>query len=129
MDYIKSKMNKKFIIITINLLLIFIVFIAIDFFSYFLLKKIYLADYTKYKFLKFYPNIDVYENALARFDGSHTEKFKVYNFESKDNKSILVFGCSMIYGMGLKKDSETFSYKLSKILNKTVYNLGWPGGG
>ncbi len=45
-----------------------------------------------------------------------------------NNDAILLLGCSYTYGTGLQ-ENETFSFYLSKYLNKNVYNLGIPGGG
>jgi hypothetical protein len=43
------------------------------------------------------------------------------------SNSIVVFGCSQIFGIGVS-DNQTVGYYLSKLLNKSVINLGIPGG-
>ncbi len=44
------------------------------------------------------------------------------------SESILVFGCSMVYGVGVN-DTETLPYYLSTLLGKPVTNLGMGGTG
>ncbi len=43
---------------------------------------------------------------------------------SSNKKSILVFGCSHLFGAGLE-ENQTFSYKLSKATNRPVYNRAY----
>lgn len=45
-----------------------------------------------------------------------------------NTKTFLLFGCSYNYGTGLK-DNETFSHKLAKATDGTVYNQAFPGWG
>lgn len=54
--------------------------------------------------------------------------FQEYEFRSatigdNNKKPIAIMGCSYVYGLGLQ-DNETISYTLSKITNRTTYNLG-----
>lgn len=54
--------------------------------------------------------------------------YRTKEFDEIDWKnSILLFGCSCVFGVGVS-DDETLSHYLSKILNKDVINLGIPGG-
>ncbi len=46
----------------------------------------------------------------------------------RQKNSIIVFGCSFAEGAFLE-DNETFEYKLSKLTNRTVYNRGFSGFG
>ena len=48
--------------------------------------------------------------------------------ENFKNPPILLFGCSFAYGEYLAQN-QTFSYKLSKLLNSPVYNRAIPGFG
>ncbi len=48
--------------------------------------------------------------------------------QKSSKKSIVIFGCSFAEGANLK-NNETFGYKLSKITNRPVYNLGLSGFG
>ena len=55
--------------------------------------------------------------------GFRSKEFEDINWK----ESILLFGCSCVYGVGVS-DDETLSYYLSKLLNRDVINLGVPGG-
>ena len=48
--------------------------------------------------------------------------------EYKGKKPILIFGCSFAYGFHLKKE-QIFSYKLSHLIKRTVYNQAFTGWG
>lgn len=48
--------------------------------------------------------------------------------KNQDSKSILIFGCSFGYGHLLKKE-QSFSYKLSKLAKRNVYNRSIPSLG
>lgn len=68
--------------------------------------------------IKNYFNGD-YENLQGRLpDG----------LKYKDKTPITIFGCSVAYGQNLET-TQTFSYKLSEILKRPVYNRAIPGGG
>lgn len=65
--------------------------------------------------------------------------FKIHDFYCDDNlmrpvekrgnkHSIVLFGCSFAYGSKLN-ENQTFSYKLAKATNSTVYNRAFPGWG
>jgi len=43
------------------------------------------------------------------------------------NNSVVVFGCSQVFGVGVS-DDQTSSHYLSRLLNMPVINLGIPGG-
>lgn len=47
----------------------------------------------------------------------------------KNNKPILVFGCSFAHGDNYLKQNQTFSYKLSELLKRPVYNRAAIGFG
>ena len=52
--------------------------------------------------------------------------YRTDNFENIDwNNSIVLFGCSNVFGTGLK-DNETIAYKLEEILQRPVINMGVP---
>lgn len=44
-------------------------------------------------------------------------------------KPLVLFGCSYVFGSGLKKDTELVSYKLSEYTKRPVYNRGLAGKG
>lgn len=49
------------------------------------------------------------------------------SFDKKSDKSVLLLGCSYTYGANLNPN-QTFSYYLSELTGRTVYNLGVCGG-
>lgn len=76
----------------------------------------------KAKFLpgnKYFNNLN--SHIAVNSDGYRTLEFENINWP----ESIVLFGCSMAFGTGLTEE-ETVSYKLSKLLGKTVVNLGVP---
>lgn len=55
--------------------------------------------------------------------------FRNNSFENINwNDSIVLFGCSFVFGVGLAYE-DTIAYQLSSILNLNVVNLGVPGSG
>lgn len=44
-------------------------------------------------------------------------------------QSVLLFGCSCIWGEGIKQYDQTLAYQLSSLLNRPVINLAIPGTG
>lgn len=54
--------------------------------------------------------------------------YRAPEWETIDWKnSVVLLGCSMIFGVGVAED-ETISYYLSKMIGKPVINLGFPAG-
>ena len=58
--------------------------------------------------------------------GFTPDKFRKDEGTYYNKRSILMFGCSHIFGPGLK-DEQTFSYKLSKATHRPVYNRAFWG--
>lgn len=57
----------------------------------------------------------------------NSEKYRCPEFNTIDwQKSVVIFGCSHAFGMGLD-ESETISFQLSKKINRPVINLGVSG--
>jgi hypothetical protein len=57
----------------------------------------------------------------------NTQGFRCPEFDSIDwANSIVCFGCSMTFGMGVD-DSDTWVSQLGRELNCNTVNLGWPG--
>lgn len=62
-----------------------------------------------------------------------TYKINSYGYRTKEfneidwKESIVIFGCSHVFGIGLAED-ETLSYNISQITGRNVVNLGVPGG-
>ena len=120
-------MKKILKIIIFNL--IFIVFIFLSF-EYYLYKK----NNDKLPFISFVNHIAFpYFNIQYKFISLHeyyVEKNKIYSFtefrrpvliKNTDKKPIILFGCSFAWGYGLK-ERQTFCYKLSKLLKRSIYN-------
>lgn len=61
------------------------------------------------------------EENYQRFCGEERKFFNKDKY-SKNGKPIYIIGCSYTYGHGLKKE-ETFSYQLSELLKRPVYNF------
>jgi len=57
---------------------------------------------------------------------SHGYRTKEFN-EIDWKESIVIFGCSHVFGIGLD-DDDTLSSNISKITGRYVVNLGFPGG-
>lgn len=55
--------------------------------------------------------------------------YRTYEWEDVNdwNESIVLFGCSCTFGIGLAED-ETLSFHLEKLTGRRVINLGVPGG-
>jgi len=52
-----------------------------------------------------------------------------HNYEDilEDENKIICIGCSFTFGIGLD-ENQTWPYKLSKLMNTSFMNLGYPGG-
>ena len=58
----------------------------------------------------------------------NSQRYRAPEWDTIDwNNSILVFGCSQVFGIGVD-DDQTVCHQLSRILNINVINLGMPGG-
>ena len=55
--------------------------------------------------------------------GYRTQEFNTIKWTD----SIVLFGCSCTFGIGVDED-ETISHYLSQITGRPVINMGWPGG-
>lgn len=126
----KNETMKKYIkIIIINILILITLFCIIEFLCY---KEVcrrfqWTADTSYLKLWNetgFHNYHSYFKKNLALF----TDEPKIFSKNSKSKGSIIITGCSMAYGNGLD-DTQTVSYKLSEILNKTVYNMAIRGGG
>ncbi len=114
--------------IVIKVLLILGSFLMLDFIyslvSYNLLVNKYSKEYkTKEEKQFFYENIKPKYRYFRKV--RHLKHFfKDYDFldfkGNKEDKSIILFGCSFAYGAFLE-DSDTFAYKLSMQTGRTVY--------
>ncbi len=115
---------KKFKVVFINIFAIFLLIVIADFVFFNIEKKFYLH-------LCKTSNGFFDENQSVHFAKDVPHSFvdidNSRSFEKNSNKSILLLGCSYTYGANLNPN-QTFSYYLSEITGRTVYNLGVCGG-
>lgn len=79
------------------------------------------------KNLKIQPEDWVWRNKKFLYT-MNSQGYRAPEWDQIDwDNSILVFGCSQVFGIGVP-DDETMCYHLSQILNINVVNLGMPGG-
>lgn len=74
-----------------------------------------------------------YDIIMKRFDyEKYKEQFrpveKPINCHSQAKKSIILFGCSYVWGTGLN-DNQMLSYKISSLTSRTVFNRAMYGWG
>lgn len=131
-----KKIVKFSYIITINLILLVIIFIS----SEYIIWKKYSQEYTKNSILTDKKNIEFKYSlinpnvSLTKIKNYFTGEGNLYwgrkpdGLEYKDPKPIIVFGCSFAYGQYLNYN-QTFSHKLAHILKRTVYNRAMPASG
>lgn len=121
-------MKRIFKILFINLILGILCFLLIEWFAYKEICRRYPVGSTS--FFNF-PSIIWNSNDIdSRFTPMHHSPFQVFNFNENQTEEggIVLTGCSMVYGTGLK-EKQTVSYKISNKLKTTVYNMSVPGGG
>lgn len=130
-------MKKKFICILVNIFLLLVVYVGLEYFCYLGFINAYgLPDMDKSEFSEMEKfRIFSYKKDFVKVKQFYLDKingvqdvFPFYTFKGEGNKNILVLGCSMAYGAGLSIE-ETISYRLNKILGSTVINSAIPGGG
>lgn len=127
-----KKLFKIILILLLNVIGILAVWVACDYFVYKNEKvkyekthpDVYIVDSFKYLTEPYFAfDLNTY------FDGTNN----VYKGRKPDGlqysgKPITVFGCSFAYGLYLNAN-QTFTYKLSNILKRPVYNRAMPGKG
>lgn len=119
---------KKYIkIIIINILILITFFCIIEFLCYKEVCRRFYWDTSGTSFFHYNQKSDNFSLDYY-ISGLSDTKFKVFKSASPLGGSIVVTGCSMAYGESLD-DEQTVSYKLSKLMNKTVYNYAIVGGG
>ena len=111
---------KKTNIILVNLFLIILLFFICEFFCWAMYAKNELNG----------VSLSSYSLKIQRFENyiKNKENIRPVSGSNYLSKPILLLGCSFTYGEGLK-DNETFSYKLSKLTKRPVYNYGLRGLG
>ena len=110
--------------------------IGIDFLIYLKYKKEYIREYN---YIDIYPPVGYIDNYKDGYspesyvfqisDKNRLDYFRNdYNKYYDKKKSIIIFGCSFVYGEGLEYN-QTISYKLSKLTQRNVFNFGISAGG
>lgn len=128
-------MNKKIIlIIAINLALLFIGILVLDFIFFsektkgFSLPK-YMTSFSKpVSFKEFYLNRTQKKHFrdVILYNDNYINNNDINKYTNK--KPIILFGCSNTYGFGLNLQ-QTLGYKLAELSHRNVYNRAIPGLG
>lgn len=131
---IMKKAGKIFLIITLNVIICLMLYKFLGF----LLSKEYLDIIDTYKFNSIcsvvteeeselpgpkFKQLEFNDESFSKYCGDDRRVFE----KDKTKPPIIVFGCSYAYGHGLKKE-ESFSYLLSEITGRTIYNYAECGG-
>lgn len=124
-------MKKKLICVLVNILILLLAYVGLEYSSYSCFIKEYGFDQNEA--VKF--SIFSYKKDFQKIKQFYIDKIEgkeevepFYTFKGKNDNGILVLGCSMAYGIGLPIE-ESVSYRLNKILGKTVCNAAMPGSG
>ena len=122
---------KKYIkVILVNLFIICIFFVAIDYSLYLKFRKAY-SNGTYKTLIKMSPFSSYVENYIKPFGVCSIQAFKhitgyefrIYNLNDKYTKPpILIFGCSFAYGH-LLEDNQAINFKLSNLTQRNVFNF------
>lgn len=114
-------MKKTLFVIIVNLILLIIVGLLVEFGSFYIIRKIWC--YPNNRFILDYKFILKKKDTLLK---NSDEVY--YKFEgSKNKRPIVLLGCSYTEGFSLKRE-ETFVANLSKKTDRTVYGYGLGGG-
>lgn len=103
---------KKILLLNISFLLV--VFIFFEFLSFLVLNKKYNINHLSYNKI-----INPTKEHLLRY-------LRPIEYKNNEKSPILLFGCSVTYGHGLKEE-ETFAHILSDSTQRTVINLARQG--
>ena len=122
------KIKKILLLLLCNLVIFGAALFCCDYYTY----KMYVNIYNKVQQLK----LEKFKYELITKNQSLKRERKIFKtklrkpdglqYKNKSKHSIVLFGCSYAYGVGLAQN-QTFSYKLSQILKTPVYNraLAW----
>ena len=122
------KIKKIFLLLLCNLVIFGAALFCCDYYTY----KMYVNIYNKVQQLK----LEKFKYELITKNQSLKRERKIFKtklrkpdglqYKNKSKHSIVLFGCSYAYGVGLAQN-QTLSYKLSQILKTPVYNraLAW----
>lgn len=122
--------KKYFFIIVINIILFFIFLVISDFFYY----SVSLIQHNKFNFKNLkniYSGNNTYITDIKGYFNGTTNDYRSGRLPDGlqyKGKPIVIFGCSFAFGQNLRS-TETFSYLLSEILKRPVYNRAMCGTG
>lgn len=111
-------------IVLISGFLVIILLVIADFVFFGIEKSRFVKKYETYKF--FNPN--QISHFVKDVPHSVVKTDKNRSFIKNSEKSILLLGCSYTFGSNLEAN-QSFSYYLSNLTGRTVYNLAVEGGG
>lgn len=111
-------------IIVVSIFFVLSLLIIADFVFFEIEKSKFTGKYETYKF--FNPNM-IY-HFVKEIPHSTAKTDRNRSFIKNSEKSILLLGCSYTFGSNLEPN-QSFSYYLSNLTGRTVYNLGVEGGG
>ncbi len=124
-------MTKIIKILAVNFLIFIFLIASFEIITYFVCLKHYketkvsILPLPKFKYMC-YPPIHQ-TDIITFFDGTNnTDRGRLPDGTDYNGIPIVIFGCSFAYGWGLKPN-QTFSYKLSEILKRPVYNRAVSG--
>lgn len=104
----------------VNILLLILVLLSVNFICFCLNLYQYHGDIDKDDLLNFVHNINITTFTDEDYDSLYRKPTVVLNSKKPP---VVVFGCSFVEGSRLK-DNQTICAKISKLTNRTVYNRG-----
>ena len=125
---------KNFIKITlINILIIILIVLALEIGVWYCENKRLVLSKDEYVlkngFFPFHKGMYTFNKDLSNFFTGEPNKGRApEGLEYKNKKPIVIFGCSYAYGFMLNRE-QTFSYKLSKLTKRPVYNRAYESWG
>ena len=117
-------------IIVINMIIICVALVILDYTLYFKFRNAYHKDFDK-TFIELFPFPTYTENYTTPYTIpsvqalKHSKGYELHVFRRNDKYTkapILIFGCSFAYGH-LLADNQTINYKLSELTQRNVFNF------
>lgn len=128
-------MKKKLFCVLVNVLLLLIAYVGLEYYCYLGFIKSYglteeqcSSEEFKFSLFSYKKDFEKVKSLYLQKIAGKEDVLPFYTFKGKEEKGVIVIGCSMAYGMGLPIE-ETIAYRLNKVLGKTVCNVAVPGSG